>query len=476
MSLQFIDNSSIDKKTRTLIRSHVAKGKNLGRTIHRPSRHARRRQVAASIASASEPPSNTEPETCNDENLESSLSIQGHIQGDLSRLFPFDVSHACRRLFHRFIIYMNVAAYPPQLSRTVINVTGPRLFLQYAFVDEAFFHSVVAMSVTAAVSLPVTHQETTEALCHLSRSMRLINQRLAGEQKVALSDTTLGAVIVMVQLERLLGYHRYALVHFDGLQKIVTLRGGIVTLFQENPGIAQKALRADFDFALQFGSPTIYDGDCVLGKATLNWLHEKYRENRAVSPDTSAFIVCDPNLRRVYEDILMLAWLVDDNAIHGIRVDDYDFHNLLLLVGYRLLKVRPLNSSIGSIDKLELLLHLGLAALISRFFATLGVKALDVLLLRRSIVSAILEEHCDNQEEQELVLWLLLISKTTVFRDEDEDIWLIPKVSQVATQLGLSTWDHVSTTIRKFPWVRLFSDDMAQTLWNQIDSFSGLVF
>ncbi|TRX96054.1 hypothetical protein FHL15_003196 [Xylaria flabelliformis] len=457
MPLQFIDNSSIDKKTRTLIRSHVAKGKNLGRTIHRPSRYARRRQVAASTVSASEPLSNTEPEAYNDQNPESSLSIQGHIQGDLSRLFPFDTE---------VITYMNVAAYPPQLSRTVINATGPRLFLQYAFIDEAF-----AMSVTAAVSLPVTHQETTEALSHLSRSMRLVNQRLAGEQKVALSDTTLGAVIVMVQLERLLGYHRYALIHFDGLQKIIALRGGIVTLFQENPGIAQKALRADFDFALQFGSPTIYDGECVLGKDTLNWLHEKYRENRAVSSDTSAFIVCDPDLRRVYEDISMLAWLVDDNAIHGIRVDDYDFHNLLLLVGYRLLKVRLLNSSIKSVNKLELLLHLGLAALMSRFFATLGVKALDVLLLRRCIISAILEKHYDNKEEQELVLWLLLIAKTSVFRDEDEDIWLIPKVSQVTTQLGLSTWDHVSTTTRKFPWVRLFSDDMAQTLWNQIDSF-----
>ncbi|KAI0551026.1 hypothetical protein F4679DRAFT_541234 [Xylaria curta] len=332
------------------------------------------------------------------------------------------------------------------------------------------------MSVTAAVALPVTHQETTEALCHLSRSMRLVNQRLAGEQNLALSDTTLGAVIVMVQLERLLGYHRYALVHFNGLQKIIALRGGIVTLFRENPGIAQKALRADFDFALQFGSPAIFDGENVLSKTTLNWLHERYRESRAVSHDMPAFITYDPALQGVYKDISMLAWLVDDNAIHGIRVDDYDFHNLLLLVGYRLLKVRPLNSPLESVNKLELLLHLGLAALMSRFFATLGVKALDVLLLRRCITLAIPEENYDDKEEQELVLWLLFIAKTSVFRDEDQDAWLIPKISQVATQLGLSTWDHVSTTVRKFPWVRLFSDDMARTLWDQIHSLPDLLF
>lgn len=35
MSFKFVDNECIDRKTRRLIRSHVAKGKNLGKTLHR---------------------------------------------------------------------------------------------------------------------------------------------------------------------------------------------------------------------------------------------------------------------------------------------------------------------------------------------------------------------------------------------------------------------------------------------------------
>lgn len=37
----------------------------------------------------------------------------------------------------KVITFLNVAAYPPELSNTVNHVNGPRLFLQYAFVDEA---------------------------------------------------------------------------------------------------------------------------------------------------------------------------------------------------------------------------------------------------------------------------------------------------------------------------------------------------
>ncbi|TGJ86318.1 hypothetical protein E0Z10_g2454 [Xylaria hypoxylon] len=439
MPVQFIDNASIDKKTRTLIRSHAAKGKNLGRTIHRPSRYPRKRQVAASVIAsviASEkPPSDEGPELFhNSGNIESSLSIQRQLQEDLSTSLPFD----------------------------------------YAFIDEAFFHCVVALSVAASVSLSMTCQETIEALSHLSRSLRLVNQRLAGDGDVALSDTTLAVVIAMTQHERLLGYHHHALVHFEGFQRIIALRGGISALVSDCPGIAQKAFRADFDFALQLGSPTRFSIECVPGKATLDWLREKYRGARAGSPYTLALIAnVDEDLRGVFEDICTLAWLVNDDAIHGVRVDDYDFHAVLLLVGYRLLDLRPLNTPIETSDTIELLLHLGLAALMTKFFFTLGLKPPDVVLLNHCIVSAALERRYNTREKQELLLWLLFTGKASVFTGVDEDIWLIPKISQVATKLDLSTWDHVSRTLQKFPWVRTFSNDTAQTLWDQICSLGS---
>ncbi|GAW13426.1 hypothetical protein ANO14919_028120 [Xylariales sp. No.14919] len=476
MPIQFIDNASIDKKTRTLIRSHAAKGKNLGRSIHRPSRYPRKRQVAASVISSGEP-SSGEPrsdEEHGSHNGRNLVSIQRQLQEDLSTSLPFDVSRTCRRLFYQFVTFMNLATYPPELRKTVIHADRPRLFLQYAFIDEAFFHCVVAVSVATSASIYMTRQETVEALCHLSRSLRLVNQRLAGDEDVALSDTTLAVVVAMTQHERLLGYHHDALVHFEGLQRIIALRGGISALVSNCPGIAQKALRADFDFALQLGSPTRFSAECVPGKATLNRLHEKYRGAKADSPCLLTPIACaNKDLLGVLEDVCTLAWLVNDDDVHGVRIDDYDFHDVLLLVGYRLLDVRPLNTPIEASDKIELLLHLGLVALMTKFFFTLGLKPPNVVLLNHCIVSAALERCYDAGEEQELLLWLLFTGKVSVLTGADEDIWLIPKISQIANQLDLGTWSLVSRTLQKFPWVGAFANDTAQTLWDQVCSLNS---
>ncbi|KAI0876216.1 hypothetical protein GGS24DRAFT_248330 [Hypoxylon argillaceum] len=478
MPIQFIDNSLIyKKKTRTLIRSHVAKGKNLGRTVHRPSRCPKKRQVASSIISTTELPSSEGPTFHHSQNLlESSPSIQRHLQEDLSTSLPFSVSWACRRLFHQLFAYVNAVPFPPELGKAVIHGRRPRPFLQFAFVDEAFFHCLVATSVAASMPLSVTRQETTEAIYHLSRSLGLINKRLAGDTDIALSDATIAVVISMSQHDRLLGNHRHALIHFEGLQRLIALKGGISVLVSDSPWVAQKAIRADFDFAIQFGSPTRFSVGYVPGKVTLDWLREKHKETGVDFLDTRNIISCvDENLRRVFEDISTLAWLVNDSAVHGIKVDDYDFHDVLLLLGYRLLNVRPLNTPIESTNKLEPLLHLGLVALIDMFFLPLGLKP-DGALLTRCIASATLEQHYDDKNSQELLLWLLFTGKTSVLRAPDDDIWLMPKISHTASQLGLSTWHHVSQTLEKFPWVKVFANDAAQRLWNKIHSFSSPLY
>jgi hypothetical protein len=76
---------------------------------------------------------------------------------------------------------------------------------------------------------------------HLSCTFRLVNDKLSGNE--ALSDTTMAVVVAMTQYERLRGHHRQGLVHFEGLQRIVELRGGISRLVNDRPGLAQKVFR-----------------------------------------------------------------------------------------------------------------------------------------------------------------------------------------------------------------------------------------
>lgn len=76
---------------------------------------------------------------------------------------------------------------------------------------------------------------------HLSCTFRLVNEKLSGKE--ALSDTTMAVLIAMAQYDRLRAQYRQGLVHFEGLQRMVELRGGISQLMPYNPGLAQKIFR-----------------------------------------------------------------------------------------------------------------------------------------------------------------------------------------------------------------------------------------
>lgn len=332
----------------------------------------------------------------------------------------------------------------------------------------------MAISVTASKSPAVTQEVKIEALNHLSRSLWLINRRMTEERDVALSNTTLAVIIALTQLERLMGYDSHGLVHFRGFQRIIELRGGISTLVSECPILAQKALHADFDFALQLGSPTKFSAEYIPGQTTVKCLRETYR--RTHTDATWPFITqSNERLREVHEEVSILAWLVNENAVHGIRVDDFEFHSILLLVGHHLLNLRPLEAAIDieASDDFGVLLQFGLTALLTRFFVILGLKQPHLHLLIQGISTAAQELRCDDREAREALLWLLFTGEATVLKDMDENIWLVPRISQTANLLGLSTWDEVYRVLRKFPWIPVFEDATAQGLWNRIEPSSS---
>lgn len=97
------------------------------------------------------------------------------------------------------------------------------------------------MSVTALNNLVIEQEDPTEAMRHLSHTFRLVNERLSGND--AVSDPTIAVVLTMAKYERLQGQHRHSLVHFEGLRRMVELRGGISQLTRNKPDLAQKIFR-----------------------------------------------------------------------------------------------------------------------------------------------------------------------------------------------------------------------------------------
>jgi hypothetical protein len=97
------------------------------------------------------------------------------------------------------------------------------------------------MAEASTNSMLMGDADSREAVLHLTHTLRLVNKKLSGKE--ALSDTTMAAIVGMTQYERVRGQHHQAVVHFEGLQRIVELRGGITHLIAHQPAIAQKIFR-----------------------------------------------------------------------------------------------------------------------------------------------------------------------------------------------------------------------------------------
>lgn len=115
------------------------------------------------------------------------------------------------------------------------------LFLDMCAHTDADFHCAVAISLTALDNIGVTPGHAAEAMRHLSHAFRMVNERLANGSTI--SDGTMAVVIMMSKYEPLRGKHRLGLLHLEGLQRMVDMRGGISKLAGEKAGLTQKMFR-----------------------------------------------------------------------------------------------------------------------------------------------------------------------------------------------------------------------------------------
>lgn len=102
MALYFVDNTAIDPKARKRIRSHVMRGKNLGRTVKRASRvdHSKLRKVDLQCTAIRNDNKDKEEEVI--ENSTLTKGIQRMVGHEFSTYFlPFQMSRENRKTVHQ---------------------------------------------------------------------------------------------------------------------------------------------------------------------------------------------------------------------------------------------------------------------------------------------------------------------------------------------------------------------------------------
>ncbi|KUL85903.1 hypothetical protein ZTR_06407 [Talaromyces verruculosus] len=476
MPFEFIDNNArMDRKTRKRIRSLVATGKNAGKTVVRPSRIKAFKEQSKYPTAFSSVPGRVELRqrdfsSSSPDDTASSPGIERPIGDDLFFTFTSNqLNPASRFLAKRAISFLVAPRHPSELNEAFENrlTAGPAL-AKMMFLDETFFHCAIALSTTAIDSLSERSSPSRDAIHHLCQTLRLVNKKLS-ENKLA-SMSTIATVLMLAQYERHQSEQYQGLVHLNGLQRLISVRGGVLQVQKEMPILMQKAFRVDLDFALYMGTATTFNvshvlaGRMVIFGTTIDPI-EHLRLNVISLPGLSKNLGTDLH-NALLEATALAAQLNDAAASNTSKVNLYTFNANIILLGYRVVAISSLSQSY-QLSRIENAIHLGLA-----IFVTTFMNGLDRKIPNMPFMSELLRALVKYgfQDDHSVLLWLLFLGNATVLDPHDHN-WLVPMVATTALVLGLHSWGDVLKLLVRLPWINVLYDKSGQSLWLQASTY-----
>ena len=102
-------------------------------------------------------------------------------------------------------------------------------------------HGVLAIKSSVPGYVQPQAKASLNSLEHLSKAYRWTQRMLAGPE--ALSDKTIAGITILAIYQLVHGNVGIGLLHFEGLCRIIRLRGGLAALMEHNRALAQKPWR-----------------------------------------------------------------------------------------------------------------------------------------------------------------------------------------------------------------------------------------
>ena len=315
------------------------------------------------------------------------------------------------------------------------------------------------------------------ALYHLSQTFTLVNKRLQSDE--ALSDSTLGIILLLMLQEQIRKAKLETGIHYEGLRKMIELRGGLCQLEGNLPLLLKicKSVfllpfvsssnnllllhRTDITYALQNGGPMVFFRDHM--SEVRNTLLERGFDFDLVSAaSTIRHTGLNPSLHEVLLDVINVAYLFNNiPSDQKLRINT--FEEMIVSILSRLIRFRPLQSSKRE-SNVEAAYHIGLII----FMMTLFLQCDSRRILEYDLVSLCLKDVLDSgldEQERDLTVWLMFIGGIWVSGDTDGG-WFISKARRLLRRLSIKSWREVHNSVRKFPWIVALHDPLGFVVWN----------
>ncbi|KIL95496.1 hypothetical protein FAVG1_00233 [Fusarium avenaceum] len=430
----FLDGLRADKNSKKLMRQHVMKGKNAGKTFHRPSRtsqviHYRpMERIARPIGS----------NFCS---------------------FPFPVpltKTASKSIDDFFKLTINIIYPPSQLGFDIERDMSK--WLEIMFQGKSGYEvSLVLIQALNETYLGGGYNCPNSLFC-LSQTLELLKKRLGSKE--ALSDQTLSIIMSLINQEQLVDHYSEAEAHMAGMKRIVDLRGGLESM--ENLAMVVKICRTDILFTMQQSRyPTFYrDHMPQLRNLLTSRGFILRRTSEAYSIQHGRL---DSVLKESLFDIMGVCRLFNEH-LEQKPLDVVEFQEALISICYRLLQFRTLNESRSRHD-IQSAYHLGLMIfMVSVHWYNYQSRLAKPghIAGRVKEVRGMLDEH-----EDEFALWVLVLGGISVL-GKDDRAWILSGLRDKASVLGVTTWNEARKCLVKFPWINVIHDEPSRKLWDEM--------
>ncbi|KAF2659127.1 hypothetical protein K491DRAFT_591752, partial [Lophiostoma macrostomum CBS 122681] len=299
---------------------------------------------------------------------------------------------------------------------------------------------------------------SAQVLYHYTKTLHLVGERL--ESGEALADSTIAIILMLVLQEQMRHEQLQAEIHYEGLKKMVDLRGGLRGLETNRP-LVLKICKIDITFALQFGQPLVYIRD-QMHEIKTKLCSEEASQARFASIPPQALPKTFPDLHDVLSDVITLETFINNMpAKQTLDVDT--FVEMLISILSRLLQTGSILDTDLSTNT-ETVWHMGtLIFMMSLFLQHNGQQAINFELVTLRI-RVVLDHHLEGVDAG-LRLWLMYMSAMWLAEDTDHRKWINSKIRSLNGQLGMESWEAVRRRITVFPWIHRVHDKPAYMVW-----------
>jgi hypothetical protein len=285
----------------------------------------------------------------------------------------------------------------------------------------------------------------------------MTNKRLSGPR--ACSDEAIAVVTMLAIYQRMHHEQAIGLVHFEGLKRMIQLRGGLAKLTIEHRALAQKPWRLALEFALQDGSAPAF------GLEEIPECDHVLRPHHGTKDFDSFDLPIDPKLRAQLRAISVFTDYL--NTAHT-KLDPHDYSDAVCIRLHRLLDYATLNDPVG--EPLSSLVHLTLVAIMTTLLPEYGQNQARYNILADRLRDAL--QDCAaviTDMDAETLLWAVLVGYATVLTNEEDERWLVSLGSRLFSRLGVHDWIYTHSILCRYGWIDAFYDQAGLKLLRKIN-------